>query len=188
VCILREAVHHGEDDGLATNLGQRLDEVHADILPDRRWHRQRLQEASRVEVFDLVSLADDAGTNEVLDGSMRVRHVEVAAQSMEGALDAFMIVVVSRGEDRGQQGERGGHEETVVEGYHPVHQAPRFSQLAGHQSCAKLAQGLVSCCHRAERREEVSSCSPNGMTRNSYRSSCVLKAVLAMSAGFMRTW
>jgi hypothetical protein len=35
VGVLGETVHHDEDDRLAADLGESLNEVHADILPDR---------------------------------------------------------------------------------------------------------------------------------------------------------
>jgi hypothetical protein len=40
--LLREAVDHRENDGLAAHLGKALDEVHGDIIPNLRWHIERL--------------------------------------------------------------------------------------------------------------------------------------------------
>ena len=43
VRVLGEAINHREDDGLAANLRQPLDEVHGDVRPHLGGHVQRLQ-------------------------------------------------------------------------------------------------------------------------------------------------
>ena len=43
VGVLREPVHHREDDALAMYLGERLDEIHGDVGPNAGGHLQRLK-------------------------------------------------------------------------------------------------------------------------------------------------
>jgi hypothetical protein len=40
--ILGESVDHSKDDALAMNFGKHLDEIHGNISPNARWHRQWL--------------------------------------------------------------------------------------------------------------------------------------------------
>jgi hypothetical protein len=40
VRVLAETVHHCEDDGLAPDAWQCLDEVHGDVRPNTLWHRE----------------------------------------------------------------------------------------------------------------------------------------------------
>ena len=41
VTVLTEAINDREDDGFAANAGQRFDEVHSDVAPDRGRDGQR---------------------------------------------------------------------------------------------------------------------------------------------------
>ena len=47
--VLGEAIYDGEDDGLATNLGQPLDEIHGDVRPHMGRHLKGLQETRRLK-------------------------------------------------------------------------------------------------------------------------------------------
>ena len=99
MAVLAEAVHDGEDDRLALHLGQRLNEVDADVGPNRRWNRQGLQQPGRPEVVRLVLLAGDAGLHELLDQVAHVGEVKVPPKSVQGAVDALMAVIVDGGQD-----------------------------------------------------------------------------------------
>jgi len=67
MAILTKPVHHGQYDGLATDARERFNEVEGDISPNPLGHRKGKQEASRVQVLGLVSLADDARAHQVLN-------------------------------------------------------------------------------------------------------------------------
>ena len=48
VGILAEVVHRCQDDGLASDAWQRLDEVHGDVRPNTLRHREWQQQAGQV--------------------------------------------------------------------------------------------------------------------------------------------
>ena len=114
-----------------------------------------MQEPSGLKGFYFVPLADDAGTDKVLHCSAGVRHVEVAAEAMKCALNTFVFVVVGRGEDRGQQGGRGGHEQAALEGKQSMHDLPLVPEFTGFKSHAKFASCVISNRRRPELREQV---------------------------------
>lgn len=59
-------------------------------------------------MLQLVALTCGAGTDKVLDHGAQVGGVEVAAQSVQGALNALMSVVVHRGDEFLEKGAPGG--------------------------------------------------------------------------------
>ena len=106
MCILAEAVYHREDDGLAADARQRFDEIHGDVRPYPLRHRQGQQQAGRVLMVGLVALADCTATNQILHHTFHVRKMEVAPESVQGALYALMAFLVDRHQDLLEQ--RGG--------------------------------------------------------------------------------
>jgi hypothetical protein len=77
MAVLAEAIHDGEDDSLALHLGQRLDEVNADVSPHSRWNRQRLQQTGWPEVVGLVLLIGDVGRHEMLHQATDVGKMKI---------------------------------------------------------------------------------------------------------------
>ena len=53
---LGEAVNDGQDDRLATDPREPFHEVHGDVAPNLRWHRQGLEKTSWVEMFGIIAL------------------------------------------------------------------------------------------------------------------------------------
>lgn len=82
VRIFRKVIHHGEDDGFTSNLGQSFHKIHADVLPNSRWNREGLEETSWLEVFDLVPLADLTSTDIVLDQLGGGGNMEVSPEAV----------------------------------------------------------------------------------------------------------
>ena len=85
VRVFAETVHHRQDDGLAPDARQRLDEVHGDVRPNTLWHWEGQQQSDQVEMFQLVALAHCARTNKVMHHTFHVREVEVTAESVQRA-------------------------------------------------------------------------------------------------------
>jgi hypothetical protein len=96
VCRFGKAVHHGENDRLAIDLVEALDEVHGYVGPDCRWNAEVLQQTGRVEMFSLVLLACDAATHKVPDDGSCARNEEVRAEPVECLLGAVVSSAVRR--------------------------------------------------------------------------------------------
>jgi hypothetical protein len=96
VCRFGKAVHHGENDRLAIDLVEALDEVHGYVGPDCRWNAEVLQQTGRVEMFSLVLLACDAATHKVPDDGSCARNEEVRAEPVECLLGAVVSSIVRR--------------------------------------------------------------------------------------------
>ena len=94
MCILRETVDHREQDTLAMDLGQRLNEVEGDVSPDARGDRQWLQKTGRVQRLHLVALTRGAGSDELAHHTAIVFDEELSSEAMERLLDAFMASCV----------------------------------------------------------------------------------------------
>jgi len=77
---LREPIHHCQDHHLAVHLGKSLNEVHGHIRPDRRRDPQWLKKASRVEMLTLVTLANGARPNEVLNHHTIIGKMKISPQ------------------------------------------------------------------------------------------------------------
>jgi hypothetical protein len=90
MCILGEAVDDGEDDRLAADLGQPLDEVHGNICPHLGRHLQGLQEPGRLKGFCLVALARGACAHPILHQRTIAWNIKISAEAMERLLDPFM--------------------------------------------------------------------------------------------------
>ena len=88
--ILGEAIDHREDDRLAADLGQALDEVHRNIHPHLRRNVKGLQQPGGLQCLRLVALARAVGTYPVLEQGMIARHVEVGVEAMEHLLSTLM--------------------------------------------------------------------------------------------------
>ena len=80
--ILREAVHHGEDDRLPADLGQTLDEVHQAVRPHLGGNLEGLEQPRWSLRRRLVALACRAGTDELLYQPPVMGKVEVGAQEL----------------------------------------------------------------------------------------------------------
>uniref|UniRef100_A0A0A8ZTW4 Uncharacterized protein n=1 Tax=Arundo donax TaxID=35708 RepID=A0A0A8ZTW4_ARUDO len=155
MAVLAEAIHDGEDDRLALHLGQRLDEVDADVRPHSRRNRQWLQQTGRPEVVGLVLLTGDAGLHEILHQTTHGGKMKIPPEPVEGAADALMAVVVDRGQDLPQQRRRRGNVQAAVEGDHAVHQRPRSGAGASPDLIVDGDQGRISGLGVAEALDEV---------------------------------
>jgi hypothetical protein len=82
VCILREVINDHEDDRLAIDAREPLDEVHRNVDPHQHWGVERLQEPRWVQVFDLVLLARQVGPDIVIHRRSRTEDVEVDAEAV----------------------------------------------------------------------------------------------------------
>jgi hypothetical protein len=99
VCRFGKAVHHGENDHLAIDLGEALDEVHGYVSPDCRRNAEGLQQTDRVEMFSLVLLACGAATHKVPDDGLCARNEEVHTEPVECLLGSLMSSVMRRGQE-----------------------------------------------------------------------------------------
>jgi hypothetical protein len=88
--VFGEAIDHHQDNRFLARLRESLDEVHVYVLPHRSGDVEWLEEAGRVQVLSLVSLANRATTNEVADEAAVVQRKECGAQSMKSLLDTLM--------------------------------------------------------------------------------------------------
>lgn len=82
VCVLGEAVDDGQDDALAIDAGQTLDEVKGDVGPHLGGDLEGLQQAYWLEGIDLVPLADGARAHPVMHQRTIMLDVELGAQTM----------------------------------------------------------------------------------------------------------
>jgi hypothetical protein len=82
VGMLREAIHHRQDDALSIDARQPLDEVERDVCPDLGGHLEGLKKAGRVQCLSLVPLTHGARADKVLDQPAIVVDDEVAAQML----------------------------------------------------------------------------------------------------------
>ncbi|XP_021309766.1 uncharacterized protein LOC8080735 isoform X3 [Sorghum bicolor] len=103
VGVLAEAVDDRQDDGLALDTRQRLDEVHGDVRPNTLRNRKGQQQARRVQLLRLVALAHRTRADEVLHHPFHVRKMKIPAETMQGALNAFMSFFVDSQQDFLQQ-------------------------------------------------------------------------------------
>jgi len=92
--IFTESVHHRQDDGLPAHTRKSLHEVEADVRPDPGWNRQGQQQAGRLEVLGLETLASSAGAHEVPDVPTHLGKVEVTPEAVERALDSFVAILM----------------------------------------------------------------------------------------------
>jgi hypothetical protein len=99
VGVLAEAVDDGEDDRLAVDPWQCLDEVQPNVGLDTGRYRQGQQEARWKQVLRLIALARGACPHEVLHNAAHVGEVEVAVQSVPRALHTFMPIVMDRSDN-----------------------------------------------------------------------------------------
>ena len=95
----------------------------SDVGPDplRNWKRK--QQPSLSQVFGFIPLADHAHPNELLHQSFHVKKVEVAAQPMQRALNAFVPLLVD-GLCDFLEGRRRRDVEPPVELDHAIDQGP----------------------------------------------------------------
>lgn len=82
VRVFGEAVDHSEDDKLAADFPEALDEVHRNIRPHLSWNVEGLQQASGLQRLRLVALACAARAHPILDKGAVTRDVEVGTESM----------------------------------------------------------------------------------------------------------
>jgi hypothetical protein len=88
--MLGEAIDHREDDRLAMDLRQALNEVHQDVRPHLGRHIKGLQQASRLKCLYLVALARAAGTNIILYQGAVAWDEKITPEALQCLLDAFM--------------------------------------------------------------------------------------------------
>ena len=82
VRIFGEAVDHRQNDRLAIDLGQALDEIHGDVGPYLGRHVEGLQQTSRLQRLRLVPLTSVARPNEVLDEGTITVNEEITTETM----------------------------------------------------------------------------------------------------------
>jgi hypothetical protein len=68
---LREPINDNEQDSLAIDAREPLDEVHGHVRPNGRGQPEWPKESHRLQVFRLVPLTHSAGAHIILDGSAR---------------------------------------------------------------------------------------------------------------------
>jgi hypothetical protein len=90
VHVLGELVNHTQDDTLTIDVEKTFDEVHCHVSPHDGWHIDELQQAYRMDLLWIVSLASGARSHEVLNHHLCSCHVEVEVQTMQGIGDALM--------------------------------------------------------------------------------------------------
>jgi hypothetical protein len=148
VCRFGKAVHHGENDRLAVDLVEALDEVHGYVgpncyvSPNCQRNTEGLQQTGRAEMFSLVLLACDAATHKVPDDGSCTRNEEVRAEPVECLLGALMSSAVRRGQELFHQRRGGGHINVAAVGDQIIYHGPL---LAAKSVPYFLAQG--SQCH-----------------------------------------
>jgi hypothetical protein len=97
---LGESVDHCQNDRLAVDLREALHEIHGYVSPYRRWNIQWLKQFAGVELFNLVLLAHDAGSDQVTDNTVGAGPEEVAAQAMQCLLNSFIARAMCHDQDR----------------------------------------------------------------------------------------
>jgi hypothetical protein len=97
---LGESVDHCQNDRLAVDLREALHEIHDYVSPYRRWNIQWLKQFAGVELFNLVLLAHDAGSDQVTDNTVGAGPEEVAAQAMQCLLNSFIARAMCHDQDR----------------------------------------------------------------------------------------
>jgi len=74
--VFGEAIHYGENHQFPADLGESYNEIQGDVLPDRRGHRQRLEQPRRVQMLCFVALADGATLDMIPDQAVGIGIVE----------------------------------------------------------------------------------------------------------------
>jgi hypothetical protein len=131
VGILAESIHDREYDRFATNLGKGLNEVHADISPDGRGHRQGQQEACRLEMFRLVPLTSRAVAHKILDSCTEAGGLDVAAKAVKSALHSLVAVGMDGGDEFVEEWGARRDVEAPLVCYEAVKDSPRRQSLPG---------------------------------------------------------
>lgn len=96
VGVLGEAVNNGEDDGFVADLGQPLDEVHADVRPHLRRNFQWLQQPCRLPGLRLVALTGGTGPHPILNQGTVIGDVEVGTEAVQRLLNTLVAGAVSQ--------------------------------------------------------------------------------------------
>jgi hypothetical protein len=99
VAVLAEEVDDGEDDRLALHPGKRFDEIDADVGPHAGGDGQLLEQIGWAHVDQLVLLASGARRHKFLHQTLHVGKMENTPETMQGAVDALVAVIVDRGHD-----------------------------------------------------------------------------------------
>ena len=76
-------------------------------------------------MLGLVALTGGTSANKVLHQAPQVGEVEVAAESVYGALDAFMAIIVSGSQDQLQQWRCWWNVQATIKHNHTVEHGPR---------------------------------------------------------------
>lgn len=108
-----------------------------------------------MKLLRFITLADNTGAHELLYNLPGIRHMEVAAQAAQSALDPFMVVVMDGGEEHGQEGERLGNEQALLEQNQTIHNLPRLTQRTLLNLTAQATQFLICGCRLPELVQEV---------------------------------
>jgi hypothetical protein len=82
ICRLGKAIDHHEDYEFSIDVQEAFHKIHSDVQPNRRQNVQRLEEASRVQLLALVSLASGACPDVVLNQPTHTWCMEVPAETM----------------------------------------------------------------------------------------------------------
>ena len=97
-----------------------------------------------MQVFRLVALAGGAGADVVLDGATKTRRMEVPAEAMQRALDAFVTVVVNGGDQLVKKRRRRRNVEAAVVGHEVVDEGPSARARARRELLLQRHQGRIS--------------------------------------------
>jgi hypothetical protein len=132
VGVLGEPVDHAQDDTLAMNTRETLDEVECDVRANLRWHLEGLERTGQMEGLCLVALACQAGAHKLSDKPPIMLNDEILAEALKSFLHTFMASGVDELEDRGQGCGHSRHEHVGAAEDKAIHEAPRRAPISNH--------------------------------------------------------
>lgn len=94
VSMLGESIHHYQDDTLAIDMQQALNEVHGDVRLDLRWDLEGLEKASRVQHLCLVALARRTRVHDLTNEATVMVEDKVMAEVLQCLLNAFVTDIM----------------------------------------------------------------------------------------------
>jgi hypothetical protein len=63
--MLREPIHHSQNQLFAANFSKVVNEIHGNITPYLMWNQKRLQQTPWVKMFSLIALANFTALHEL---------------------------------------------------------------------------------------------------------------------------
>jgi len=143
VRVFGEPIDHRQHYRFAAHLWKPLNEVHCDVLPDRRGNGQGLKKTRRVEMLRLVALTS-AAEDEVAHQLVGVRAVEQGAKTVERLLDPLVAHAMGRRQDVRPECRGLRNEDAAVVDDEAIHQGPCCTRLAALDLLA-FVDGVLEC-------------------------------------------